>query len=111
MYFLYLDSKCDDMATDFHQYSGLSIGVYTLTRNYWCGDKNDCNKKILFACVWDTRDPKNIFLIQAHERGLSGRAEGNVEKGLQLQSSFSADCSGGKKKTWKSRRDKNNNYC
>lgn len=61
MYVLYLDSKCDDMANDFHQYSDLSIGVYTLTRNYWCCDKNDCNKKILFACIWDTRDPKNII--------------------------------------------------
>lgn len=98
MYFLYLDTKCDDMATDFHHYSGLSIGVYTLTRNYWCGDKNYRNKKILFACAWDTRDPKNIFSIQPHERGLSGRAEGNIEKGLQLQSSFSAECSGGEKR-------------
>lgn len=105
MYFLYLDSKCDNMVTDFHQYSGFSIGVY------WCGDKNDRNKKILFACVWDTRDPKNIFFIQAHKRGLSGRAEGNIEEGLQLQSSFSAECSGGEKKTWKSQRNKNNNYC
>lgn len=47
--------------------------------------------------VWKTTEGSNL-------------GEGNIENSLQLQSSLSAECSGGKK-TWKCRRDKNNNDC
>lgn len=81
--------KFDSLNPDFYQCSGLF--VYTLSRNFWCGEGKGAIKNIICLCMRHGRSEEHLFFNEAHERPLSGGVAKNIEEVLQLQS-FSAEC-------------------
>lgn len=69
-----------------------SVALFTLSRNFWCGEGKAARKTIICLCMRHRRSEEHLFFFdKAHERPLFGVAAKKDEKFLQLQPSFSAE--------------------